>query len=380
MLIKNIMRKLIAVGFIAALIPFTVSTSAVAEQVDLGGFSGELTTTVTSGFSMRASDTNCRLIGGSLPTADRSALATYTGYEAYSGNGGCNVKETDTYGNTATKVQERRNANTDDGGLNFGSGEFIDSSQSVSFSFTGRNAGGVSLSLSGVGVYNPVLDLTTPAFKQLSNKAKDELESTIKLGNAYVSYPVSDTIDVTIGNYVQSQGTSALIPIGVNVVNPVSSLLRSPGTQLKDALLPQAMIGVTAYLDGGITLDAYYQLEQKEVELDAAGSFFGSELVGVGANTGILSSPNYNEIAARPYAGNYHDIAECTKSLTTYSGFSGAACGDTGLWAGRTADGTGTATDDGFMSAYGFYNDLSANDGFALGGLLEAQLKLHTMD
>ena len=50
MLIKNIMRKLIAVGFIAALIPFTVSTSAVAEQVDLGGFSGELTTTVTSGF------------------------------------------------------------------------------------------------------------------------------------------------------------------------------------------------------------------------------------------------------------------------------------------------------------------------------------------
>ena len=44
---------------------------------------------------MRASDTNGRLIGGSLPTADRSALATYTGYEAYSGNGGCNVKETD---------------------------------------------------------------------------------------------------------------------------------------------------------------------------------------------------------------------------------------------------------------------------------------------
>ena len=100
------MRKLIAVGFIAALIPFTVSTSAVAEQVDLGGFSGELTTTVTSGFSMRASDTNCRLIGGSLPTADRSALATYTGYEAYSGNGGCNVKETDTYGNTALKFKK----------------------------------------------------------------------------------------------------------------------------------------------------------------------------------------------------------------------------------------------------------------------------------
>ena len=369
MLIKNIMRKLIAVSFIAALIPFTVSTSSIAEQVNLGGFSGELTTTVTSGLSMRVSDTNCRLIGGSLPTADRSALASYTGYEAYSGNGGCNLKETDTYGNTATKVQERRNANTDDGGLNFSSGEFIDASNSVSFSFTGRNAGGVSLNLSGVGVYNPVLDLTTPAFKQLTNDAKDELETTIKLGNAYVSYPLSDSVDITIGNYVQSQGTSALIPIGVNVVNPVSlPLLRSPGTQLKDALLPQAMVGVTAYLDGGITLDAYYQLEQKEVELDAAGSFFGSELVGVGASTGILSSPNYQENSARPYAGNYHDIAECTKSTTTYGGIT-APCGDTGLWAGRTADGTGTATDDGYISAYNFYNDLSAGDGLALASM-----------
>ena len=67
---------------------------------------------------------------------------------------------------------------------------------------------------------------------------------------------------------------TALLPIGVNVVNPVNlPLLRSPGAQLKDALLPQAMIGMTAFMDNGITLDAYYQLEQKEVEIDAAGSF-----------------------------------------------------------------------------------------------------------
>jgi hypothetical protein len=78
---------------------------------------------------------------------------------------------------------------------------------------------------------------------------------------------------------------TALLPIGVNVVNPVNlPLLRSPGAQLKDALLPQAMVGVNAYLDGGITLDAYYQLEQKAVEIDAAGSFYGSDIVGVGSS------------------------------------------------------------------------------------------------
>ena len=367
MLIKNIMRNLIAASFIAALIPFTVSTSALSEQVELGGFSGELTTTVTSGFSMRVTDNNCRLIGGSKASNDRSAFTSFLGYEAHGGNGGCNVKETDTYGNTASKVQERKNANTDDGRKNFGAGDFIDASQSLSFSFTGRNNEGVSLNLSGVGVVNPLLDLATPAFKQLTAAAEDELESTVKLGNAYINAPLSDNVDITVGNYVQSQGTSALIPIGVNVVNPVSlPLLRSPGTQLKDALLPQAMVGVTAYMDGGITLDAYYQLEQKEVELDAAGSFFGSELVGVGANTGILSSPNYNENTARPYAGNYHDIAECVKDASAYIGAT-SGCGDDGLWAGRNADGTGTATDDGYISAYNFYNTLSANNGAVLG-------------
>ena len=339
-------------------------SSSNAQEINLGGFTGELTTTVTSGFATRLSNNNCRLISGTALTAAEAAarpnFVDHVGYDAFGGNGGCNLKEVDSYGNTATKAQERRNSNTDDGGLNFGEGDLFDASQSLSFSFTGRNADGISLNLSGVGVYNPVLDFTTPAFKALTNKAEDELESQIKLGNAYISTPISDNVDITLGNYVQSQGTSALFPIGVNVVNPVSlPLLRSPGTQLKDALLPQAMIGATAYLDGGITAEIYYQLEQKEVELDAAGSFFGNELVGSGASTGVLSSPFHQELTTRPYGGNYHDITACANAAAAYSDHSGG-CGDTGLWAGLSADGTGTPTDDGNASAYGFYNDMSA--------------------
>ena len=342
-------------------------SSSNAQEVNLGGFTGELTTTVTSGFATRLSNNNCKLISGSMLTASeksaRPNFASHVGYEAYSGNGGCNEKEVDTYGNTATKAIERRNSNTDDGGLNFGEGDLFDASQSLSFSFTGRNANGVSLNLSGVGVYNPVLDFTTPAFKALTNKAKDEIDSQIKLGNAYISAPISDNVDITIGNYVQSQGTSALFPIGVNVVNPVSlPLLRSPGTQLKDALLPQAMIGITGYLDNGITAELYYQLEQKELELDAAGSFFGSELVGAGASTGVLSSPFHKELTTRPYGGNYHDITVCANSASAYGDHSGG-CGDTGLWTGLQTNGTGTPTDDGNASAYGFYNDMSATVG-----------------
>ena len=339
-------------------------SSSNAQEINLGGFTGELTTTFTSGFATRLSNSNCKLIsGGKFTTAEAAArpnFVNHVGYEAFDGNGGCNEKEVDTYGNTASKVIERKNSNTDDGNLNFGEGDLFDASQSLSFSFTGRNNDGISLNLSGVGVYNPVLDFTTPAFKTLTNKAKNEIESQIKLGNAYISTPISDNVDITIGNYVQSQGTSALFPIGVNVVNPVSlPLLRSPGTQLKDALLPQAMIGATAYLDGGITAEFYYQLEQKEVELDAAGSFFGSELVGVGSSGGVLSSPFHKELTSRPYGGNYHDITVCANSAAAYADHVGG-CGDTGLWAGLETDGTGTPTDDGNASAYGFYNDMSA--------------------
>ena len=71
------------------------------------------------------------------------------------------------------------------------------------------------------------------------------------------------------------------------------------------------MVGVSAYLDGGVTLDAYYQLEQKEIELDAAGSFYGSDFVGKYASTDLLNSANYRENKFAPFAGNYHDAAMC---------------------------------------------------------------------
>ena len=173
----------------------------------------------------------------------------------------------------------------DDGRLNFDSGDVVDAGQSIALSFTGTNPDGVKLNLSELAFMNPVLDLNDAAFKALTGDAKEHLEDDFKLGNAFINAPVTPDLDITLGNYVQSQGATALFPIGVNVVNPVSlPILRSPGAQLKDALLPQAMVGATAYLDGGVTMEAYVQLEQKEVELDASGSFFGSDFVGGGNN------------------------------------------------------------------------------------------------
>jgi hypothetical protein len=157
----------------------------------------------------------------------------------------------------------------------------FDAGNTLSIEFLGSNSEGMSLNVSGTAYYNAALEINAPLFKDFTSDQSDYFEHQYKLGNAYISAPLNNDVNITVGNYVQSQGVTALLPIGVNVVNPVNlPLLRSPGAQLKDALLPQAMIGMSAFLDGGVTLEAYYQLEQKEVELDAAGSFYGSDFVG----------------------------------------------------------------------------------------------------
>ena len=339
----------------------SISTYVSAAEVNLGGFSGTLNTTLTSGFSMRTQNNDCRLISGDSlnPTGssleDRSSFTSYVGYSADNGNGGCNVYETDSYGNTSSKTLNRVNSNQDDGKLNFGRGDVFDAGNTLSLEFLGSNGEGVSLNVSATAYYNAALEINAPSFKDFTSDQSDYFENQYKLGNAYISAPLNNDVNITVGNYVQSQGVTALLPIGVNVVNPVNlPLLRSPGAQLKDALLPQAMIGMSAFLDGGITLEAYYQLEQKEVELDAAGSFFGSDFVGKYSSTDLMNSPNYRENKNIPFAGNYHDAATCFADGIT------GQCKDAQLWAGLATDGSGVPTASGESAAYANYYALGA--------------------
>ena len=345
---NNIFKTAAKCLFVVLLFQLSTMT-AKANQVSLGGFTGTLTTTVSSGLSMRTSDNDCRLLqGDSLAITgtmeDRSAFTSHVGYYPDNGGGGCNVYEVDAYGNTSSKSIERVNANQDDGKLNFQKNDIFDAGNSLAIGFTGTNADGINVNLSALAYYQGALEFNDPRHKAFNSDQKDNFENQYKIGNAYITAPLSDTVDLTLGNYVQSQGVTALLPIGVNVVNPVNlPLLRSPGVSLKDALLPQAMIGITAFMDGGVTLDAYYQLEQKEVEIDVARSFYSSDFVGLNSVDGILNSPNYRQRTTIPYGGNYHNLAVC---LSDEEAASALGCGDAGLFAGIETDGSGTPTTD----------------------------------
>lgn len=353
------------ISTLAALLATTLFASiGNAEEINLGPFSGTLTTTVSQGFQIRTEDNDCKLVNGE-PTLSAgvytAAEQELIGGSVSTGNGGCDANMTTSLG-VSSKTIGIGGANGDDGRVNFKRGDFTDASTSLSFSFAGSTSEGLGLNLSGSGLQNHVLDLNTPTFKQFSNEAKDHLETNLKLGNAYVTLPLGDA-DITIGKYVQSQGVSALIPIGVNVVNPVSlPIIRAPGTLLKDALLPQAMVGFNAYLGEGISMEGYYQLEQSEVELDAAGSFFGSELLGVGSgDMGILNSAHPGERGS-PAFSNYYNFGACADNFagTWTAGVNMHAC-----TANEEFANIGTGVTDGNTNLYFYHNSIAADAGLA---------------
>ena len=339
------MRKL-SITTVAALFASTLFSLSNAADVNFGPFSGSLTTTVSQGFQVRASDTACELNSGAAGTitgADLNLIGAY----ANTGNGGCDKKLTSSLGESS-KVVGIGSVNSDDGRNNFAQGDFTSISSSVSFSYTGSSNEGIGINLSASGLKDSALDANEPSFKKFSSEAQDHFETNLKIGNAYLALPMGDT-DILVGRYIQSQGVSALIPIGVNVVNPVSlPILRAPGTLLRDALLPQAMVGFNTYLGSGVSLEGYYQLEQSEVELDAAGSFFGSDILGEGSgDTGLLNAPRPME-NGDPFTGVYFDIQSCTNNGGTFNLANIAAgkfsCSASDLWATGVDGGTATYT------------------------------------
>ena len=289
---RKSISKLISILF--ALTTFISIETVNAQEVTMGDFSGQWNTKATSGIAVRTTQRNCLLVSGREVAASPFETA---GSNPALGNGGCAQTYVDTLGNTSSETSIV-GVNGDDGNLNFDDGDAIDATQTISSELILSN-GSIGLNFSGVTSYNPLLDITTPAFKKLTQAAEDELESKFVLNNAYATFGgvSGDTfVDVTAGRYVESLGTTAFMPIGVNVVNAVDlSILRAPGASIKDALIPQEMLGVSLGTPSGISINGYYQLKQQELVLDPAGAFFGSEVAGTGS-TGILKAVNVNEV------------------------------------------------------------------------------------
>jgi hypothetical protein len=275
----------------------SIGTYVSAAELNLPGFSGTVNTTLTSGFSMRL-ERDClgvrgtKYLDGDTGGAFATAVNANTNIAAadksvfISDGEGCATRYTDGYGNTGRTDAGARNligANADNGRTNYDGGEIFDITQRAYSEITGNTDSGMSVNLSFVGTYNPVVDVTgNPEFAPFTSKQQADIESDLTLLNAYATQDINMDHSVTLGRFVTSWGESTFIPIGMNglTTNAIDiSKLRNPGSSIKEALIPTEQITLEGFLSDGWSYEAYLQMNESHVEFEEAGQFFGNEVV-----------------------------------------------------------------------------------------------------
>ena len=307
------------------------------------GLNGSLTSTLTSGLSMRVAERDCLLIDGyvdtGFTTAGTVALRTSRGEDASldtvsSGSGfGCAKVKKDDYGNTTNDVLDLGSSQTNDGNLNFDRGDFFSAAQTVFSEFSGMTDGGLGIDFSFVASIDPALDIQSPQFKEFTSGAKDAFEDDVSLLDFYISGSEDfgdNYLDFTLGRFVTSWGESTFIPVGMNgfVTNALDiSKLTSPSAGIKEALMPAETISLSTGLPDGSNLELYYQFKHEGLKLPASGSFFGSETFGPGARALLANGPRYGEELNPDHCPGLMTVSGLTenKDATTYAslGFSG---------------------------------------------------------
>ena len=115
---------------------------------------------------------------------------------------------------------------------------------------------------------------------ELGNVGKERVGQDFEFLDAYVhgKFSIADkTLNVRLGNQVVSWGESTFIPNGINIINPVNlSKLRTPGAELREALLPTTMLWVSQELSNTLSVEGFYQTNWKKTRVDPRGTYFSS--------------------------------------------------------------------------------------------------------
>ncbi len=299
----------------------TLTTNSFSLEVNNGALVGSLNTTVSSGFSLRAQERDCKMIDGyTYSETDTTGAAVIAGIIAgrqaagstgsassnlntyITGSGqGCATFRTDAYGNTGTKYLDIYGNTNNDGNLNYNQGDIFSATQKIYSEFTGTLNGSTGIKISGIGSYNPALDISSPRFQQLNSEAEDAFQSDFTLLDAYISesFDVGDTfVDFQVGRYVTSWGEATFLPIGMNglVTNALDlSKIRAPGSSIKEALMPTETLSVSFGMPDGSGVEIYTQFNHDRIQLDPHGTYFGSESFGEGALSLQSTGPYYRE-------------------------------------------------------------------------------------
>lgn len=172
----------------------------------------------------------------------------------------------------------QRSVNADDGNLNYTKGTasfLVKANHDLQLDY--RNAG---VFVRGYYFNDFVNSNGTRNRTPLNSEARRIVAEGGELLDAYVYFkpdvggmPAS----LRIGQQVLSWGESTFIPNGINSVNPIDvAKLRTPGSELKEALLPVNMVSASLSLTENLTMEAFYLLDWKRTRVDPPGTYFST--------------------------------------------------------------------------------------------------------
>jgi len=208
-------------------------------QNDDGSFTGSWDTTFTYGQAWRIEGRDCRLI----------AIA----------DGGCG-----------------RSPNIDDGNLNWDTDMYSQALKVLTE---------LSLNYKGVGAFVRASALydnkaADTARTPLTPEAEDLVKSYVRLLDAfaYVKFDLGDmAAELRLGRQAVSWGESTFIQNGINVINHFDvAALRVPGSELKEAFLPQEMVNFSVQFTDNFSAQAIYITDWNATVPEPAGSYFSN--------------------------------------------------------------------------------------------------------
>jgi hypothetical protein len=232
-------RLILAAAFAAVLAAgFAGQAGAVTFESDNGDWRGSWDTTLSYGAQFRVQGADCRLIANA--------------------NGGCG-----------------RSANIDDGNLNYDTGLYSNVVKGVTeLELSYKDNYGIFVR--GSGFYDFEADETNRT--DLGTGAEGLVKQDMRFLDAfaYARFDLGDMpAEVRVGDQVISWGESTFIQGGINLTNPFDvAKLRLPGSELKEALLPQGMVSFNISLTQNFSVEAYYQYEWERVVPDPVGSYY----------------------------------------------------------------------------------------------------------
>ena len=247
--------SLVSAAFLLALLTTSFSPSSHGVQINSGEWSGSFDNTLSWGTAWRLSGPDKRIVGRTSTTLP---------------NG---TSPPGTLGGTAFSV------NGDDGNLNYDTG-LISNIIKLTSELELNHSSGFGLFVRSRAFYDRENEKGRREKIDLTDDAKELVGANARLLDAYI-YKALDFGDkpaeIRIGDQVVSWGESTFIQNGINVINPIDvSAIRTPGAELREALLPEGMLWGSVAIDDNNSVEAFYQYDWHDTEPDPSGSYFSS--------------------------------------------------------------------------------------------------------